>query len=32
MIINDFVLAKKRVEKFGFVTHRGLINVSMSCA
>ena len=32
MVITDFVLAKKRVGKIGFVTNRGRINVSMSRA
>ena len=32
MVITDFVLARKRVGKFGFVTNRGRINLSMSRA
>ena len=32
MVITDFVMAKKRKGKFGFVTNRGRINVSMSRA
>ena len=32
IVILDFVLAKKRIGKLGFVTNRGRINVSMSHA
>ena len=32
MVITDFVMAQKRTGKFGFVTNKGRINVSMSRA